>query len=201
MQVKKYLFDLGNVFFDWNPRRVLKEIIPDEELLNKFLSEVAFPHLDMRCDAGVKIDTAVKEAVEKFPEFENEINLYYPNHRNMVNGSYQDTIDVFQKIKSYGFPCYVLSNWSDETYEGMEDEYPFLKEFDDKIISGREFLVKPDPQIYKLAMSRFDLVPEETLFIDDREDNIQAAENLGFQTIHLTDPSTIKSDIKKFLVV
>jgi FMN phosphatase YigB (HAD superfamily) len=50
-------------------------------------------------------------------------------------------------------------------------------------------------------MSRFDLVPEETLFIDDREDNIQAAENLGFQTIHLTDPSTIKSDIKKFLVV
>jgi 2-haloacid dehalogenase len=119
----------------------------------------------------------------------------------MVNGSYQDTIDVFQKIKSYGFPCYVLSNWSDETYEGMEDEYPFLKEFDDKIISGREFLVKPDPQIYKLAMSRFDLVPEETLFIDDREDNIQAAENLGFQTIHLTDPSTIKSDIKKFLVV
>ena len=111
MQVKKYLFDLGNVFFDWNPRHVLKEIITDEELLNKFLSEVAFPHLDMRCDAGVKINTAVKEAVEKFPEFENEINYYYPNHRNMVNGSYQDTIDVFQKIKSYGFPCYVLSNW------------------------------------------------------------------------------------------
>ena len=201
MQVKKYLFDLGNVFFDWNPRHVLKEIIPDEKLLNKFLSEVAFPHLDMRCDAGVKINTAVKEAVEKFPEFENEINYYYPNHRNMVNGSYQDTIDVFQKIKSYGFPCYVLSNWSDETYEGMEEEYPFLKEFDDKIISGREFLVKPDPQIYKLAMSRFDLVPEETLFIDDREDNIQSAQSLGFQTIHLTDPSTIKSDIKKFLVV
>ncbi|MDB4861556.1 HAD family phosphatase [bacterium] len=201
MHIKKYLFDLGNVFFDWNPRHVLKEIIPDEELLNKFLSEVAFPHLDMRCDAGVKISLAEKEAIEKFPEFETEIKFYYPNHRNMVNGSYQDTIDVFQKIKSYGFPCYVLSNWSDETYEGMEEEYPFLKDFDDKIISGREFLVKPDPQIYRLAMSRFDLVPEETLFIDDREDNIQAAQNLGFQTIHLTDPSTIKSDIKKFLVV
>ena len=201
MHIKNYLFDLGNVFFDWNPRHVLKEIIPDEELLNKFLSEVAFPHLDMRCDAGVKISLAEKEAIEKFPEFETEIKFYYPNHRNMVNGSYQDTIDVFQKIKSYGFPCYVLSNLSDETYEGMEEEYPFLKDFADKIISGREFLVKPDPQIYRLAMSRFDLVPEETLFIDDREDNIQAAQNLGFQTIHLTDPSTIKSDIKKFLVV
>ena len=43
MQVKKYLFDLGNVFFDWNPRHVLKEIITDEELLNKFHNKVIMP--------------------------------------------------------------------------------------------------------------------------------------------------------------
>ena len=201
MAIKKYLFDLGNVFFDWNPKHVLKEIINDEQTLDKFLREIAFPHLDMRCDAGVKIDKAVKEAIYKFPEFKNEIKQYYPNHRAMVNGSYQDSIDMFRKIKSYGFPCYVLSNWSDETYEGMEDDYPFLKEFDDKIISGREYLVKPDPKIYQLAISRFNLIPKETLFIDDRQDNIETAKNLGFQTIHLIDPSIIKSEIDKFLIV
>ena len=119
----------------------------------------------------------------------------------MVNGSYQDSIDIFKKIKSLGHPCYVLSNWSDETYEGMEDQYPFLKEFDGKIISGREFLVKPDPKIYELAISRFDLVSSETLFIDDREENIETAKELGFQTIHLTDPSLIKSEISKYLFV
>ncbi len=201
MAVKKYLFDLGNVFFDWSPKHIFKEIITDENTLDKFLSEIAFPHLDMRCDAGIKIDKAVKEAIEKFPEFENEIKQYYPNHRKMVNGSYQDSIDIFRKIKSYGFPCYVLSNWSDETYEGMEDDYPFLKEFDDKIISGREYLIKPDPKIYQLAISKFDLIPKETLFIDDREDNIESAKDLGFQTIHLVDPSIIKSEIDKFLIV
>ena len=81
MAVKKFLFDLGNVFFDWNPRHVLKEFIPDEKNLDNFLANIAFPHLDMRCDAGVKIDIAVKEAIEKFPEHEKEIKLYYPNHR------------------------------------------------------------------------------------------------------------------------
>ena len=201
MAVKKFLFDLGNVFFDWNPRHVLKEFIPDEKNLDNFLKNIAFPHLDMRCDAGVKIDIAVREAIEKFPEHEKEIKLYYPNHRKMVNGSYQDSIDIFQKIKSQDYPCYVLSNWSDETYDGMEEQYPFLKEFDDKIISGREFLVKPDPKIYQLAASRFNLVPEETLFVDDRKDNIETAIQLGFQTIHLIDPYSIKSEIKKFLVV
>jgi len=201
MAVKKFLFDLGNVFFDWNPRHVLKEFIPDEKNLDNFLTNIAFPHLDMRCDAGVKIDIAVREAIEKFPEHEKEIKLYYPNHRKMVNGSYQDSIDIFQKIKSQDYPCYVLSNWSDETYDGMEEQYPFLKEFDDKIISGREFLVKPDPKIYQLAASRFNLVPEETLFVDDRKDNIETAIQLGFQTIHLIDPYSIKSEINKFLVV
>ena len=63
MAVKKYLFDLGNVFFDWSPKHIFKEIITDENTLDKFLSEIAFPHLDMRCDAGIKIDKAVKEAI------------------------------------------------------------------------------------------------------------------------------------------
>ena len=201
MAVKKFLFDLGNVFFDWNPKHVFKNFITDKEELDKFLQEIAFPHLDMRCDAGITINTAVNDAIDKFPEYEKEIKLYYPNHRKMVNGAYQDTIDIFQKIKSQGYPCYVLSNWSDETYEGMEEQYPFLKEFDDKIISGREFLVKPDPKIYELAISRFNLIPEETLFIDDRADNIETSIQLGFKTIHLTDPHLIKSEIKKFIVV
>ena len=81
----------------------------------------------------------------------------------------------------------------------MEDQYPFLKEFDGKIISGRDFLIKPDPAIYELAISRFDLIPEETLFIDDRLDNIEAAQKLNFQTIHLTDPSSIQELIEPYI--
>ena len=150
---------------------------------------------------GIDFFKSLKDAIKNFPNYENEIKQYYPNHRNMVNGVYQDTIDIFRKIKSSGYPCYVLSNWSDETYEGMEDQHPFLKEFDDKIISGREFLVKPDPEIYKLAISRFNLTPEQTLFIDDRIENIEAAQSLGFQTIHLTDPLTIKSQIANHIIV
>ena len=201
MKITKFLFDLGNVFFDWDPHYVFKNIIPDQTKREYFINTIEFPHLDMRCDAGVKIDEAVRDAIKNYPNYENEIKQYYPNHRNMVNGVYKDTIDIFRKIKSSGYPCYVLSNWSDETYEGMEDQHPFLREFDDKIISGREFLVKPDLEIYKLAISRFNLTPEQTLFIDDRIENIEAAQSLGFQTIHLTDPLTIKSQIANHIIV
>ena len=199
MTVKKFLFDLGNVFFDWNPERILKPIFNDDERMNFFINNISFPLLDTRCDAGITIEVAVNDAIKKFPEFEKEIKFYYPNHRNMVGGFFQKTVDVFYKIKELNYPCFVLSNWSAETYEGMEEKYPFLKDFDGKIISGRDFLIKPDPAIYELAISRFNLIPEETLFIDDRLDNIEAAQNLNFQTIHLTNPSLIQDLIDPYI--
>tara|TARA_B100000900_G_scaffold384005_1_gene372460 strand:- start:981 stop:1583 length:603 start_codon:yes stop_codon:yes gene_type:complete len=199
MAVKKFLFDLGNVFFDWNPERILKPIFNDDERMNFFINNISFPLLDTRCDAGITIEVAVNDAVKKFPDFEKEIKLYYPNHRNMVGGFFQKTVDIFHKVKELNYPCYILSNWSAETYEGMEDQYPFLKEFDGKIISGRDFLIKPNPAIYELAISRFDLIPEDTLFIDDRLDNIEAAQKLNFQTIHLINPSLIQKLIEPYI--
>ena len=59
MKITKFLFDLGNVFFDWDPHYVFKNIIPDQTKREYFMNTIAFPHLDMRCDAGVKIDDAV----------------------------------------------------------------------------------------------------------------------------------------------
>lgn len=199
MIVKKFLFDLGNVFFDWNPEKILKPIFNDDERMNFFINNISFPLLDTRCDAGITIEVAVNDAIKKFPDFENEIKLYYPNHGNMVGGFFQKTVDIFYKLKELNYPCYILSNWSAETYEGMEEKYPFLKDFEGKIISGRDFLIKPDPAIYELAISRFDLVPQETLFIDDRLDNIEAAQKLNFQTIHLTDPSLIQELIEPYI--
>ena len=81
----------------------------------------------------------------------------------------------------------------------MTKDYPFLKQFDGLLISGQDNLIKPDPAIYKLAIQRFDLVPEKTVFIDDKLENIVTARKLNFNTIHLTNPETIKDNINKFL--
>ena len=72
--------------------------------------------------------------------------------------------------------------------------------FDGLIISGEEKLIKPDPKIFHLACERFNLIPENTIFIDDRVENIDTASRLKFQTIHLTNPAEIKSLVKKQLM-
>ena len=82
----------------------------------------------------------------------------------------------------------------------MTRDYPFLQLFDGLLISGEDKLIKPDQAIYQLAKKRFNLDPEETVFIDDKLENIEAAQKMNFKTIHLTNPKIIEMEIKKFLV-
>jgi len=60
-------------------------------------------------------------------------------------------------------------------------------------------LMKPDAAIYELAISRFNLTPQETVFIDDKLENIEAAKKLNLKTIHLVDPNIIELEIDKFI--
>ena len=117
----------------------------------------------------------------------------------MFRKIFQHSVDVLDYLKNKKYECYVLSNWSWETFQGMEKKYPFLNKFDGLILSGKEKLVKPDAQIYKLAVNRFNLIPQETVFIDDKKENIEAANKLGFLTIHLTNPEIIIQEINRFI--
>ena len=67
------------------------------------------------------------------------------------------------------------------------------------VTSGDVNLIKPEIAIYELAISRFNLTPEETVFVDDKKENIDAAKKLNFITVHLTDPNKIKVELEKYI--
>ena len=195
----KFLFDLGGVFFDWNPKYFFKSIFSSNEELNYFLTHVCNNEWNIKQDAGKLIKDAENDLINKFPQYSKEIKMYYSNHRKMIKGTFKSSIDQFLELKTRDYLCYVLSNWSAETFKGMEEDYPFLQSFDGIIISGEVKLAKPDKLIFELAISRFNLEPEETIFIDDNLDNIQTAKSLNFKTIHLINPNRIKEEINNFL--
>ena len=196
----KFLFDLGGVFFDWNPRYFFKDIFLNSADLEYFLSSVCNDEWNIQQDAGRTIKDAEEELIPKFPKYKEQIKLYYPNHRRMIKEVFSESIDILSELKERNYSSYVLSNWSAETFVGMTDDYPFLKHFDGLLISGEVQLVKPNPRIYELAMRRFNLELKETVFIDDRLENVQAAKKLGFKIIHLVNPKDIRRKINEFLV-
>ena len=196
----KFLFDLGGVFFDWDPNHFFKDIFDTSDERKYFLTEVCNDEWNVKQDAGRTIAEAESELIPKFPQYEKQIKMYYKYHRKMLKGTFDESIKVLKKLKKQNYECFVLSNWSAETFVGMTDDYPFLQLFDGLLISGEDKLMKPDSAIYELAINRFNLNPNETIFIDDKLENIQAAQNLKFITIHLTDPNKIEYKVNKFII-
>ena len=199
----KFLFDLGGVFFDWDPNYFFKKIFSDSSEKAYFFEKICNDEWNIKQDAGRSFQEAENELIPKFPKYEKQIKMYYNNHRSMIKGTFKESIAVLNHLKVKNYECYVLSNWSAETFNGpyktMIEDYPFLKKFDGLLISGEEKLIKPDPAIYKLAIKKFKLIPNDTLFIDDKLSNIEAAQNLNFKTLHLVDPKTIYEEIEKYL--
>ena len=200
MKKIKFLFDLGNVFFDWDPRHFYKDVFSNINEMEYFLSEICNDKWNTQQDAGRTIEEAEKDLIPLFPEYQDKIKLYYKNHSKMIKGVFETSIELLEELKKQNYLCYVLSNWSAETFLNTKEKFSFLDFFDGLIISGEEKLIKPDPIIFHLACKKFNLIPKYTVFIDDRIENIDAASRLDFQTIHLTNPDEIKLLVKKELI-
>ena len=195
----KFLFDLGGVFFNWDPKHFYQSIFSSSKEMDYFLTHICNDSWNIKQDAGRPIKDAEIELINLYPKYKKEILMYYSNHRKMIKNTYLSSIEILNELHSRNYQSYVLSNWSSETFIGMIDEYSFLKKFDGMIISGNEKLIKPDPEIFELAISRFNLIPEKTIFIDDKLENIDSAKKLSFQVIHLLNPNAIKEKINNFL--
>jgi putative hydrolase of the HAD superfamily len=84
-----------------------------------------------------------------------------------------------EQLKQHGMRTAILSNMGDTVLANIEREFNWLPRFDVLIWSYQHNMAKPDPAIYKLTLERLGTRPRETLFIDDKQPNIDAARALG----------------------
>ncbi len=194
MQVKNIIFDLGGVLIDWNPEYLYKKIIPDENQRKWFLENICTFEWNEEQDGGRTIQEANKILIEKYPDFKEWIESYYARWEEMLSGPLQETVELFKELKkknTYSF--YALTNWSAETFPRALEIFDFLHWFDGRLVSGEVNLKKPQQEIYELIISKYNLIPEQTLFIDDNVRNINAAKETGLICLHFQSSSQVKN--------
>ncbi|MBR2443679.1 MAG: HAD family phosphatase [Rikenellaceae bacterium] len=97
------------------------------------------------------------------------------------------TEQLIHELKERGYRLLVLSNMSSDFIEHIR-RFDVYREFEGDVVSCEVKTVKPELAIYRCLLDRFELDPAETLFIDDREANLRAAEQFGITTFHFTEP-------------
>jgi len=95
-----------------------------------------------------------------------------------------DNLDFLYNVKRRGFKVFFLYNFFLDGHEFCRKRDSFYEDVDGMIISALEGLIKPAPAIYQLLLGRYDLVAEESIFIDNLLPNIEAAKAFGIKTIH-----------------
>lgn len=193
--LRAVVFDVGNVLFDWNVRAFYARFIPDPARLDWFLAEVVTPAWHFQHDAGRPFAQTSAELIARFPAEADLISLFGPRFNETITGTIPGMIELVERLSARGVPLFAITNFSHEFWPPFRAQWPVFDLFQNIIVSGEERLTKPGAAIYQLALGRFCLAPGEGLFVDDRPENIAAAQANGFAGHLFTNAETLAVEL------
>jgi putative hydrolase of the HAD superfamily len=197
------VFDFGAVLVNWRPHDVVRKHFPhmagSQDAVAKLASSL-FSHDDWQgFDAGrvstseISQLTATRLALdlEVVQGMVEDIN----DHISPIASSVQVLEDLYAQKEAKGYKLYFLSNMPAPYARGLE-RHAFMRCFDGGIFSGDHGLIKPQPEIFQKLEGMYNLQGQPILFIDDHAANVEAAQRLGWQTLHLIDPALLTQSIR-----
>ncbi len=188
MAIKAVIFDIGNVLIEWQPERFFDATIGIEKRKTLFAT-IDLHKMNDRIDRGENWEQVVSETAKDYPEFSAEILMWHSHWLEMAQPPLDHSLKLLRTLRQKGTPVFALSNFGVETFAYAEEVYPFLREFDQRFISGHMQMIKPDAAIYEAVETDTKLAPNEMLFADDRIDNIDAAAKRGWHTHLFQSPA------------
>ena len=197
--LKNIVFDLGGVVVAHNEEGF-------REKLGKFFDFVFGP--DMKCvpsfwcdyDLGLLTIDETAAEVAKFRDCDAATAKAHMLQAISLQEEVEPTVELIKELKAKGYKLYVLSNMSKEYIEYLR-KLPVFEYFDYQAVSCEQHLGKPDHKFYEYLLSHCNLAPSETIFIDDRKDNVEVAAELGIVPFHFDrrNPEKACEELRKVI--
>lgn len=197
-EIRHIVFDIGKVLIHYDPSLAYRETMPDESEREWFLSHVCNHDWNLEQDRGRPWAEAEAILIGNHPEYAHHIRAFRRNWSCMVPHAYEESVALLEHFVETGHDVTMLTNFASDTYREAEKRFAFLKRPRGVTVSGDIGLIKPDREIYDRHARDFGLDPAATLFIDDTLPNVKGAQNAGWQSIHFTDPPSLKADLARF---
>ena len=198
MSIKNIVFDLGRVLIKFEPKEYIEQNVPEEkreDFYNGIFGSTEWLMLDR---GTLSYEDAKKIFKERVPGADKEIDRLFDADLFEILQPIEENVKLLPKLKEK-YNLYILSNFHQPAFEHIFKKYDFFKLFDGHTVSCYYYLLKPEKEIYDTLIDKFNLIPEETVFIDDTKVNIDACEKEGIRGIHLPDYTELKQKLEEFL--
>ncbi len=186
------VFDVGRVLLDFQPEKILARYLPDAPELHETLLRRVFrsPYWVMM-DRGTLTHAEATEALAGSDEQIGAAVRHIMAHWVEMKDVLDEGVRAMACCKAHGKKIYILSNYGDEPFRVVEEKYDFFRLADEKFISSRLKLLKPEPAIYAHVIRATGHDPERVLFIDDASANIEGALAAGWQGLCYLQPGQL----------
>jgi len=173
-----FLFDIGRVIVHFDFINALKSLIPE-----------GTENIDERIDTLLarkdELEAGRISADEYFPwaaqtlGFTGSQEAFLQTWRNIFTANEPMHQEITQ-LHEAGHRLILFSNIQAEHVNHLKANFPIFQKFHGGIFSYETGHVKPEPEIYQIAINQYGLTPEKTAYIDDLPGNIHAGQKVGF---------------------
>ncbi|MDD7281826.1 HAD-IA family hydrolase [Floccifex sp.] len=194
--IKNIVFDLGNVLVQFNPKAFLNEMIHDELIEKQLYSFYFESNLWQIYDQGILTnEQMIQKGIQTYPQYEQWIRKLMNEWVEYVI-PIQENLEYINSLQQYN--QYIVSDIPEYNYLYLMENFNFLKTRKG-IYSFQEKIVKPNKKMFTQLEEKYKINPRESVFIDDKIENVQAAMQVGFYGIHLKQPLNLKNELEEFL--
>ena len=193
--IKNIVFDLGGVLFARDKNKSTQEF---HEFFS-FIRSERMPLFWEEYDRGTLTFDEVLDELSRSKGCDRAVAEDYLREALDRQEAVPQTAALIRDLKRAGYRLYVLSNMSREFIDFLR-RTEIYGCFDGEVVSCEEGVVKPEPRIYEILLDRFGLDPAETLFIDDRRSNLEAAAAFGIATFHFREPESSCTQLREMLL-
>jgi len=185
--IKNLVLDIGNVIGVWDASRLVASVFTSTEDQAVVL-KATIQHTDwLDLDRGtLSLDDAIANAQARLDLDNEKIAQIYHKLPSSLTPIYS-TMEAMQRAHDAGVPMYILSNMQVHAWQYLEKTHACFALCTGVVVSCDTGLIKPDHKIYQHLTKRFSLKPEECIFIDDMQENVDAARACGWEAEQLSD--------------
>lgn len=185
--IKTIVLDIGQVLAHFNWKGFLEECGYDEETIRRLSNATVLSKVWGEFDRGALSDEEISRlCCEQDPDLTEEIKAFIKNSYKTVR-EFPYSVDFIKELKKNGYKVYLLSNYGKTNFGYAKENFKFIPYADGGVISYEIKHIKPEPEIYQALIDKYDINPEEAVFLDDCEPNLEAAKPFGFHTIQVTE--------------
>jgi putative hydrolase of the HAD superfamily len=198
--IKNLIFDVGGVLFDYRWKEMFMDYGLDEDNAIRVGTQMFNDHdrtWDI-FDLGIKSDEEIADIFcKKYPGDEDVIR-WFIRHGEYMQVPRPKVWKKVHELKQKGYKIYILSNYPESLFKKHTEYADFMDDIDGLMVSYMIHKAKPAEDIYKALCDKYGLDRSESIFFDDRSENVEGAVKFGMKSVKILSEQVLLDELDRF---